>query len=126
MSESELFEYLKKYWHDLEMSKDQYSKHDCFSQSTKTRIELKCRKKHYDDVMLERGKYNYLMIKHTLYQEIPLYVNYTPEGIYRFDLRKLKPKWIIDNRMPATTDFENKNKVEKEYCLISIYNSKII
>ena len=126
MSESELFEYLKRYWTDLNMSKDQYSKHDCFSESTKTRIELKCRKTHYNDLMLERSKYIHLMVKHILYEEIPLYVNYTPKGIYCFDLRKLKPKWIIDDRMPKTTDFENTNKVQKEYCLISIYNSKII
>jgi len=104
MSESELFEYLKRYWFDLKMSKDQYSKHDCFSKSTKTRIELKCRKTHYNDLMLERSKYIHLMV----------------------NLRKLKPKWIIDNRMPKTTDFENTNKVEKEYCLISIDNSNII
>ena len=88
MSESELFEYLKRYWSDLKMSKDQYSKHDCFSQSTKTRIELKCRKKHYDDLMLERSKYVYLMIKHILYEEIPLYINYTPKGIYCFEFNK--------------------------------------
>jgi len=126
MSESDLFEYLKKYWHDLEMSKDKYSKHDCYSESTKTRIELKCRKKHYNDLMLERNKYIYLMVKQILYSEIPLYINYTPQGIYCFDLRKLKPVWVIDNRMPKTTEFKNTDKVQKEYCLISIYDSKII
>ena len=126
MSESELFEYLKRYWFDLKMSKDQYSKHDCFSESTKTRIEHKIRKAHYKHLKLETSKKKHLIVKHILYEEIPLYVNYTPKGIYCFDLRKLKPQWIIDNRMTKTTDFENTNKVQKEYCLISIYNSKII
>lgn len=126
MSENELFLYLKKYWSDLQMSKDQYSKHDCYSESTKTRIELKCRKKHYNDLMLERNKYVYLMVKHILYNEIPLYINYTPQGIYCFDLRKLEPVWIIDNRMPKSTEFENTDKVQKEYCLMNISNSKKI
>ena len=126
MSERELFEYLKKYWSDLEMSKDQYSKHDCFSKSTNTRIELKCRKKHYNTLMLEKSKYEYLILKYYLDQEIPLYINYTPKSIYCFDLRNLEPVWIIDKRMPKSTDFENKKKVKKEYCLISIHNSKII
>lgn len=126
MSESELFEYLKRYWSDLKMSKDQYSKHDCFSESTKTRIELKCRKKHYDDLMLERSKYVYLMIKHILYEEIPLYINYTPKGIYCFDLRGIDPVWIIDERMPRTTHFENTDRIKKEYCTLSIHNSHII
>jgi len=126
MSEKDLFEYLKRYWADLKMSTDQYSKHDCFSQSTNTRIELKCRKKHYNNLMLEKSKYVYLMINHYLDQEKPLYINYTPKGIYCFDLRKLKANWIIDKRMPKSTEFANNKKVEKEYCLISIYNSHII
>lgn len=123
MQEAELFEYLKRYWIDLKMSTDQYSKHDCFSQEYNTRIELKCRKKHYNRLMLERNKYRYLMIKHILYNEVPLYINYTPKGIYCFDLRKIDPVWIIDERMPKTTEFENTNKVTKEYCMLSIYNS---
>ena len=127
MSERELFEYLKKnYLYDLEMSKDKYSKHDCFSKSTKIRIELKCRKTHYDKLMLEKNKYDYLIEKYKLHKEIPLYINYTPKEIYRFNLIDLSPVWIVDKRMPKSTDFENKYKVEKEYCLISIHNSKII
>ena len=48
MNEQTLFDYLKsKYWGDLTQSKDKYSFYDCFSESTKTRIELKCRKRHY-------------------------------------------------------------------------------
>ena len=126
MQESDLFLYLRKYWNDLEMSKDKYSKHDCFSESTKTRIELKCRKKHYNELMLERSKYIYLMVNHILHNEIPLYINSTPVGIYCFDLRGISPEWVINEKMPKSTEFENTNKVKKEYCLLSIYNSHII
>ncbi len=111
---------------EIGTSKDQYSKHDCFSESTKTRIELKCRKTHYNDLMLERSKYIYLMVKHILYDEIPLYINYTPKGIYCFDLRSVKTDWIIDNRMPKTTEFKSTERTQKEYCLLSIYKSHII
>tara|TARA_R110000751_G_C13407666_1_gene438555 strand:+ start:52 stop:432 length:381 start_codon:yes stop_codon:yes gene_type:complete len=123
MKENDLFIYLKKYWSDLEMSKDKYSKHDCYSRSTETRIELKCRNKHYNELMLERSKYIYLMVKHILYDEKPLYINSTPKGVYCFDLRKAKPIWIIDNRMPISTEFKNTEKIKKEYCLLSIDKS---
>ena len=123
MKENDLFIYLKKYWSDLEMSKDKYSKHDCYSRSTETRIELKCRNKHYNELMLERSKYIYLMVKHILYDEKPLYINSTPKGVYCFDLRKAKPIWIIDNKMPKSTEFKNTEKIKKEYCLLSIDKS---
>ena len=42
MNEKTLFDYLKnKYWNDLKLSTDEFSSYDCFSYSTKTRIELK-------------------------------------------------------------------------------------
>lgn len=55
MNENLLFNYLKnKYWNDLKLSTDEYSSWDCFSSSTKTRIELKCRKTHYKELMIEK------------------------------------------------------------------------
>jgi hypothetical protein len=56
----------------------------------------------------------------------PLYINSTPNGIYVFDLSKITPSWITDNRMPKTTEFEQTDKVEKTYALISILEAKKI
>lgn len=127
MNEQTLFDYLKgKYWEDLTQSKDKYSFYDCFSESTKTRIELKCRKRHYPNLLIEKDKYFKLVKRYIEQNEIPLYINSTPEGVYAFDLRVIKPIWTTDKRMPQTTEFDIINKVEKTYALINIEQGKKI
>lgn len=127
MNEQTLFDYLKsKYWEDLTQSKDKYSFYDCFSGSTKTRIELKCRKRHYPNLMIEKDKYFKLVKRYIEQNEIPLYINSTPEGIYAFDLRVIKPTWTTDKRMPETTERDIFDKVEKTYALINIEQGKRI
>ena len=127
MRESDLFDYLKSnYFQDLEKSEIQFSKWDCYSSKYNSRIELKCRNKHYDYLMIERSKYYYLIKTYIEKDEIPLYINSTPKGIYSFDLRKITPKWITDSRMPKTTEFEKNDRVEKIYALISILEAKKI
>ena len=127
MKENDLFDYLKSnYFQDLEKSEIQFSKWDCYSSKYNSRIELKCRNKHYDYLMIERSKYYYLIKTYIEKDEIPLYINSTPKGIYSFDLRKITPKWITDSRMPQTTEFEKNDRVEKIYALISILEAKKI
>ena len=127
MNEQTLFDYLKsKYWEDLTQSKDKYSFYDCFSELTKTRIELKCRKRHYPNLLIEKDKYFKLVKRYIEQNEIPLYINSTPEGVYAFDLRIIKPTWTTDKRMPQTTEFDIINKVEKTYALINIEQGKKI
>jgi len=127
MNERTLFDYLKnKYWNDLELSTDKYSSYDCFSYSTNTRIELKCRKTHYKELMIERSKYYYLVKKYIQLNEIPLYINSTPEGIFAFDLRTIDPIWITNIKMPKTTEINLKTKVKKTYGLININQAKKI
>jgi hypothetical protein len=127
MNEKMLFDYLKnKYWNDLKLSTEEYSSWDCFSYSTKTRIELKCRKKHYKELMIEKQKYYYLVKKYIETNEIPLYINSTPEGIFVFDLRTIDPIWVTNKQMPKTTEFNTITKVEKTYGLININQAKKI
>jgi hypothetical protein len=127
MNEQSLFEYLKQnYWKDLEQSEDKFSSWDCFSKSTNTRIELKCRKKHYSDLMIEKSKYYKLIKKYIEDNEIPLYINSTPNGIFVFDLREINPIWITDNKMPKTTEFNITAVIEKTYSLININKGKKI
>jgi hypothetical protein len=127
MNEKTLFNYLKnKYWNDLELSTDEFSSWDCFSRSTKTRIELKCRKTHYKELMIEKQKYYYLVKKYIELNEIPIYINSTPKGIFAFDLREINPIWITNKQMPKTTEFNSITKVEKTYGLININQAKKI
>lgn len=127
MNEKTLFDYLKnKYWNDLKLSTDEFSAYDCFSYSTKTRIELKCRKTHYKELMIEKAKYYYLVKKYIEVNEIPLYINSTPEGIFAFDLRTINPTWVTNKQMPKTTEFNTKTKIQKTYGLININKGKKI
>lgn len=127
MQESELFDILKNgYLSDLKMSEDQFSRWDCVSDKFRYRIELKCRNKHYDNLMLERDKYFAMILAYIETGYKPLYINSTPKGIYIFDLSKINPEWTTDKRMPKTTDFDDNNRVEKTYTLLSIQNAKKI
>jgi hypothetical protein len=127
MKEAELFEYIKtKYLDDLAKSEDQFSKWDCYSPDTNIRIELKCRHTHYNELMIEKDKFIYLLIRNKLYGEKCFYINSTPKGIYSFDISQIKPTWITDKRMPTTTEFANNDRKEKTYSLINIAIAKII
>ena len=44
---------------------------------------------------------------------LPFYINSTPLGIFSFDLTEIdEPMWFV-REMPATTEFENTDKIEK-------------
>ena len=127
MQESELFDLLKNgFIPDLQKSEDQFSRWDCVSHKFQYRIELKCRKTHYDSLMLEREKYFALILSYVETGYKPLYINSTPKGVYVFDLSNLNPEWTTDIRMPKTTNFDNNNRVEKTYTLLEIKNAKKI
>lgn len=127
MQESELFDLLKNgFIPDLKKSEDQFSRWDCVSHKFEYRIELKCRKTHYDTLMLERDKYFALILSYVETGYKPLYINSTPKGVYVFDLSDLNPEWTTDTRMPKTTDFENNNRIEKTYTLLEIKYAKKI
>lgn len=127
MKEADLFSYLKRnYVADLEKSEDQFSKWDCYSKEKNIRVELKCRSTHYNNLMIEKAKYIYLLKKNVLYGENCYYINYTPLGIYSFDISKIKPVWIQDERMPATTEFKNTDRAQKVYALLEISEAKKI
>jgi hypothetical protein len=116
MTENDLFIFLKNnFIFDLQKSKDQFCEYDCFSNYFEFIIELKCRKTHYNDLMLEKLKFDSL-IKH---EWKSFYINSTPQGIYLFDVKSLNPNWITD-KMPKQTEFDKTYKIDKTYCLLNI------
>jgi len=127
LKEKELFDYLKeKYFQDLTFSEDQFSRWDCYSKTRKTRIELKCRNRHYSTLLIEKDKYFNLIKYYINNEDTPLYINSTPKGIYAFDLRKITPEWVTDSRMPKTTEFEETQTIEKTYALLELKTAKKI
>mgnify|MGYP000157893424 CR=1 FL=1 len=114
MKEIELFEYLKSsLYPDLTKSEGIYDSFDCVSTYAGAYIELKCRHTHYPTLLIEEMKYRKLITQAAERDLIPYYINSTPAGIFSFDLLDLpEPVWF-NHQMPATTEFDRVEKVEK-------------
>jgi len=111
--EPQLFDYLKEnYYPDLEKS-EEFDNWDCISLEAKMFIELKSRKTHYPDLLIEESKYQGLLLAAGIRSLTPWYINATPEGIWGFNLLTVaQPKWE-EKWLPITTEFENRTKRTK-------------
>jgi hypothetical protein len=126
MSEQELFDYLQKnHIPDLEMSDEPMSHWDCYSAKYQYDIELKCRRTHYDDLLIEKMKYDNLITRAARFGTTPIYINSTPVGIYVFNLSAVEIDWQT-KKMPATTDFARKEKVDKVVGFLNLTKAKKI
>ena len=114
MKEQELFEKLQEtLYPDLIKSPGIYDAFDCISEKAGHYIELKCRYTHYDTLLIEEMKYKKLITQSAERDLLPFYINSTPQGIYSFDLMEIaEPNWVTQ-RMPATSEFSNRYKVDK-------------
>ena len=114
LREPELFDYLKEFhFSDLSKSEDEFDSFDCVSMEHKMFIELKSRKTHYDDLLIEEHKYSSLIMAAGIRSLTPWYINSTPQGIWGFNLTKLPmPKWE-DKWLPITTEFANRKSRSK-------------
>ena len=122
MNEKDLFQWLfDVYFDDLVMARKKLSKWDCYSPKYKARIELKCRKKHYlAGMLIQRDKWESLTKKAAEHNDIPLYINSTPEGIFSWQLDVIdEPEWFV-KKMPKTTEFRNKSFIDKEVGLLPL------
>ena len=112
--EQELFDWLKdNVYPDLVLARHQLSRWDCYSPKRKHRVELKCRQKHYPDLLVEKKKYDAMIAKCNQHNDVPVYINSTPQGVYAFDMRTHDGLWEVRG-MPKTTQFSNRNFVSKE------------
>jgi len=119
-NEERLFDWLKEFvYFDLVKAKNQMSRWDCYSPKFKHRIELKCRRKHYDSLLIEKSKYDAMIFEAGKHMDIPMYINSTPEGIYSFDLHQIEPEWIFKS-LRATTQFANNKNVLKKIAFLDI------
>jgi hypothetical protein len=120
MTEAELCEYLAaNHFSDCKKVDETYSTWDVtFTYDTKISevayyAELKCRKAHYDSLLIEEDKYKRLISAAVANGRRAAYICSTPEGIWGFDLEKVGQPFWKDELMPATTEFENTEKVIK-------------
>lgn len=121
MNEQKLFEHLKTHYiPDLEKT-DQFDPKDAYSKQYNMHIELKSRYTHYDELLIEKIKWDKLVVMSN-----PRYVNWTPKGIYSFDIASVKePKWF-EHTMPATTEFDDVRKVIKVVGYLPISSAKLL
>jgi len=119
-TEADLFTYLKShYMSDLEKASHEFDYHDCQSDTTKRHIELKCRHKHYDELILEKDKYDALLQQAERLGYTPWYINSTPQGVYGFNLKIIKMTWTV-RQLPATTTFNNPQTISKTVTYLKI------
>ena len=114
MNEEVLFYFLREgFYPDLEKAPGIYDAFDCISVRAGHYIELKCRHTHYPTLLIEEMKYRKLITQAAERDLIPYYINSTPQGVFSFDLMDLpEPVWF-NQQMPATTEFDRVDKVEK-------------
>ena len=119
--EYKMFEYLQEnYLPDLRQSGQQFSSFDCYSVEHKCEIELKYRHSHYDELLIEKIKYDKLMERAQEFGTEAVYISATPKGIFGFNLSKIpEPVWFKKS-LPATTHFGDKVWKTKEVAMISI------
>ena len=126
MNENELFEYLVKCCYpDLVKANKQMSRWDCYSVEHNHRIELKCRGKHYPDLLIERKKFDAMIAKCKENLDVPLYICSTPEGVFKFNLYLVDPKWEMQYHN-KTTQFSNTNKIPKEVAMLPVIDAEIL
>ena len=119
MTEQGLFDYIKAtYLKDLEKSEHVYEYIDATSNGYRLTIELKCRHTHYDELILEKDKYESLVNRANDLGFTPFYINSTPKGIYAFNLRIIKVTWTT-KRLPSST-VDNGPAIDKEVALLNI------
>ena len=105
MTEQELFNFVRELgYEDLTQATDQYSVWDCYSKSSNIYVELKCRRTHYDKLLIEESKFDRLVKAAADKNMIPVYICSTPNGVWAFNLAGAELSWV-DHEMPATTDF---------------------
>ena len=114
MNEELLFTFLREgYYPDLSKAPGIYDAFDCISVQAGHYIELKCRATHYSTLLIEEMKYRKLITQAAERDLVPYYINSTPEGVYSFDLMDVaEPVWF-NHQMPATTEFDRVEKVDK-------------
>lgn len=122
-TEYNLYLWLKAYFiPDLILSPNKKSKYDCSSQQYKIDVELKCRRLHYDKLLIEKNKYDALIARSVKEGTIPLYINSTPKGIYAFYLLSVDVYWE-QKMMPKHTFFKDRDSIMKIVGYLDIASS---
>ena len=107
---------------DLEKSDNPMARYDCYSLVHNIDIELKCRRRHYDDLLIEKKKYDALLLRASNFGTDPVYINSTPSGVWVFRIAVVpEPEWETRG-MPKTSEFRQRQFIDK---VVGYYNISI-
>lgn len=124
--EEDLFNWLQtNVYPDLVKARNQMSRWDCYAPLLKHRIELKCRRTHYNTLLLEKKKYDAMLEESDKHLDVPVYINSTPKGVYLFDLNKIAVEWE-DKYLRSTTEFGNSKRITKEVCFLKLEDGLLL
>ena len=103
-----------------ELVDDPYSHHD--AETERSVLEFKVRDKYYETKMLEEIKFNKNLETAEKLNKAFLYVVWDPKGVWVLNVSKYQQKLreigLTSKPMPASTHFERKEKVFKNFYLI--------
>lgn len=122
MNERELLDWLiTNVDPSIKEAESKYSRFDAYSYNKDMYIELKCRGKHYADLMVEKKKFDALTDLGDA-----LYICSTPKGIFQWTLTKDMPiKWVT-KKMPASSQFGRRQWVDKEVGFLMIHQAVVL
>ena len=120
--EEELIDLLKKVLDsDIRTADHQFSPFDAYSPKLDKYIELKCRRVHYADMLLEKKKFDNLIALGDF-----LYICSTPKGVFQWEVtQSTEINWIKKN-LPKTTAFGKTQWISKEIGYLLIKDAKVI
>jgi Holliday junction resolvase len=114
MTEQDLYNFVRELgYEDLIMAQNPYSTWDCYSIGSNIYVELKCRRTHYDKLLIEKSKFDRLTKAAKKKGMVPVYICSTPQGVWAFNLAGAELEWA-NEEMPTTTDFEDTSKKIKK------------
>ena len=123
MNEAQMLEHLKKKYPDLEKSPNSTDGYDCLTKKGNLYMELKARRTHYDTLILEEKKYNFLIDMSNKLGMKAVYINWTPSGMWMFNLSSSHNSYKWEEQwLPRNTDFGNKSKTTKMVTLLDVKN----
>ena len=122
MNEQKVIKLLNKAQYNFEPMDDKFSRYDAFDPDLGVMLEIKCRKKHYADTMMEKMKYDWNVEYAKENDFVFLYAVTMPtkdgEKLYLFDPKVMDDegydfKWHT-KKLPAKTEFGGSEGVDKE------------
>jgi hypothetical protein len=126
LTEADLFYYLRaNYWPDLDYSPDHYDRIDAVTNWGEAVIELKCRRSHYSQMMIEKDKYDALINMADELDYKAAYVNSTPLGIYLWDITERNINWSTAI-LPAKSFSQTLTYTNKVVGYLPIYDARAL